>query len=114
MTLDPAIDAYYAAYGEATRLDHAVFQLERERTREVLERHLPRPPAVVLDVGGGAGAYALWLARKGYRVHLVDPVALHVTQAWSSRRRSLNTAWPAFPSAMRASSSRKRGAPTSC
>lgn len=82
MTLDPAIDAYYAAYGEAGRLDQAYFRLERERTREVLRRHLPAPPAVVLDVGGGAGAYALWLARSGYSVHLIDPVALHVTQAW--------------------------------
>jgi len=82
VSLDPAIDAFYAAYSEATRLEQAHFQLERERTREVLERHLPPPPAIILDVGGGPGAYALWLARMGYSVHLVDPVALHVTQAW--------------------------------
>ena len=81
MTLDPAIDAFYTAYSEATRLDQSYFQLERERTREILERHLPEPPAEILDVGGGPGAYALWLARKGHAVHLVDPVALHVTQA---------------------------------
>jgi ubiquinone/menaquinone biosynthesis C-methylase UbiE len=36
---------------------------------------------VVLDVGGAAGAYALWLAARGYEVHLIDPVALHVEQA---------------------------------
>jgi hypothetical protein len=35
----------------------------------------------VLDVGGGAGVYALPLAAQGYQVHLVDPVALHVEQA---------------------------------
>jgi len=35
----------------------------------------------VLDVGGGAGAYALPLAREGYAVHLIDPVPLHVEQA---------------------------------
>jgi ubiquinone/menaquinone biosynthesis C-methylase UbiE len=82
MTIDPAIDAFYSTYSEASRLDQAYFRLERERTREVLERHLPAPPANVLDVGGGPGDYSLWLARKGYSVHLVDPVALHVTQAW--------------------------------
>jgi ubiquinone/menaquinone biosynthesis C-methylase UbiE len=32
-------------------------------------------------VGGGPGTYAAPLARRGYRVHLVDPVPLHVDQA---------------------------------
>jgi SAM-dependent methyltransferase len=41
---------------------------------------------VVLDVGGGAGAYALWLADAGYEVHLVDPVPLHVEQAQAASR----------------------------
>ncbi len=35
----------------------------------------------MLDVGGGAGAYALPLAREGYWVYLIDPVPLHVEQA---------------------------------
>ena len=82
MSLDPAIDAFYTSYDEASRLDWSYFQLERARTQELLERHLPPAPREILDVGGGPGAYALWLARKGYAVHLVDPVALHVTQAW--------------------------------
>lgn len=30
---------------------------------------------MVLDVGGAAGAYALWLAGLGYSVHLRDPVS---------------------------------------
>ncbi len=37
---------------------------------ELLGRLLPRPPAQVLDVGGGPGTYAAPLARRGYRVHL--------------------------------------------
>lgn len=82
MTLDPAIDAFYASYSEAARLDWSYFQIERERTREILERHLKQPPAEILDVGGGPGDYALWLARKGYAVRLIDAVALHVSQAW--------------------------------
>jgi ubiquinone/menaquinone biosynthesis C-methylase UbiE len=48
---------------------------------ELLDRLLPSPPAQLLDVGGGPGAYAAPLARRGYRVHLVDPVELHVDQA---------------------------------
>lgn len=72
---------YYARGGEQGRLDEAYFPLERERTRELVLRYLPPPPAVVLDVGGAAGAYAFWLAERGYDVHLVDPVPLHVEQA---------------------------------
>ena len=48
---------------------------------ELLDRLLPAPPARLLDVGGGPGAYAVPLARRGYRVQLVDPVRLHVAQA---------------------------------
>jgi SAM-dependent methyltransferase len=32
-------------------------------------------------VGGGPGTYVPWLAARGYEVHLVDPVPLHVEQA---------------------------------
>ena len=35
----------------------------------------------MLDVGGGPGVYAVWLAGLGYEVALLDPVELHVTQA---------------------------------
>jgi len=35
----------------------------------------------VLDVGGGAGVYAAWLAGLGYRVHLIDALELHVELA---------------------------------
>jgi ubiquinone/menaquinone biosynthesis C-methylase UbiE len=48
---------------------------------ELVERLLPAPPARLLDVGGGPGTYAGPLARRGYQVHLVDPVRLHVNQA---------------------------------
>jgi ubiquinone/menaquinone biosynthesis C-methylase UbiE len=78
--LDEEIRAYYDRGEEAVRLE-TLFRLEAARTRELLERFLPPPPATVLDVGGGTGAYALWLAERGYEVHLVDPVPLHVEQA---------------------------------
>jgi ubiquinone/menaquinone biosynthesis C-methylase UbiE len=72
---------YYALGLEKGRLDEAYFPLERARTQELILRHLPPAPGVVLDVGGAAGAYAFWLAERGYEVHLVDPSSLHVEQA---------------------------------
>jgi SAM-dependent methyltransferase len=74
------IGAYYDRGHEQGRLGDWG-RLEFLRTRELLARFLPAPPATVLDVGGAAGAYALPLAAEGYEVHLVDPVALHVEQA---------------------------------
>jgi SAM-dependent methyltransferase len=74
------IAAYYDRGYEEGRLGDWG-RLEFLRTRELLARFLPAPPATVLDVGGAAGAYALPLAAEGYDVHLVDPVALHVEQA---------------------------------
>lgn len=77
----PEIINYYAAGAEMGRLFRGINQLERARTEEQLSRHLPPTPAVILDVGGGPGVYAHWLAAQGYTVHLVDPVPLHVEEA---------------------------------
>ena len=55
--------------------------LEFARSQELIRRHLPPPVQVVLDVGGGPGAYSCWLAREGYEVHLIDPVPRHLEQA---------------------------------
>jgi ubiquinone/menaquinone biosynthesis C-methylase UbiE len=72
---------YYTDADEAARLSATWFQLEHERTRELIRRHLPPPPARIVDAGGGAGAYACWLASLGYEVHLIDPVPKHIEQA---------------------------------
>jgi ubiquinone/menaquinone biosynthesis C-methylase UbiE len=77
---DEDITAYYDRGEEHGRLQ-SWGRLEFVRTQELLARFLPPAPAAVLDIGGGPGAYAAWLARRGYRVHLLDPVALHVEQA---------------------------------
>jgi ubiquinone/menaquinone biosynthesis C-methylase UbiE len=78
--LDPAIAAHYGHDPERDRLQTWA-RLEGMRTRELLSRFLPAPPAVVLDVGGARGAYALPLAREGYEVHLLDPWRPHVEAA---------------------------------
>ena len=75
------IAAYYALGLERDRLASSAGVLELLRTQAVLQRYLPPAPAVVADVGGGPGRYAIWLAQRGYRVHLVDPVPLHLDQA---------------------------------
>lgn len=80
-TLEEQIIAYYNRYDEDERLEHDIGPLERARTRELLTRYLPHPPAVVLDVGGASGAYSFWLAGLGYEVHLVDIVPRHIEQA---------------------------------
>jgi ubiquinone/menaquinone biosynthesis C-methylase UbiE len=72
---------YYEDGREAGRLFKGIGPLELTRTQELIERFFPAPPAVVLDVGGGPGIYSCWLARLGYKVHLVDALPLHVEQA---------------------------------
>jgi ubiquinone/menaquinone biosynthesis C-methylase UbiE len=79
--LSPEIEAYYSRWEESSRLAEHEGALERVRTQEILARTLPPAPAEVYDVGGAAGVHAFWLAERGYRVHLIDPIAWHVEQA---------------------------------
>jgi ubiquinone/menaquinone biosynthesis C-methylase UbiE len=72
---------HYASGYEVGRLASGTSRLELLRTRELIARYLPPPPATILDVGGGPGIHALWLASLGYDVHLVDIVPLHIEQA---------------------------------
>jgi ubiquinone/menaquinone biosynthesis C-methylase UbiE len=82
-----AIAAHYASGYEADRLQQGAGQLDRERSRELLGRYLPPPPATVLDVGGGPGCHACWLAARGYQVHLIDITPLHVELARQASAR---------------------------
>ncbi len=83
---------HYGDADESSRLRTGWFQLEQARTQELILRYLPPPPATIIDAGGGAGAYACWLAARGYRVHLLDPVPKHVEQA-----RAASSAQPGYP-----------------
>jgi SAM-dependent methyltransferase len=75
-----ALQAFYALGHERDRLTEPLGVVEAERTKEVVLRHLPAPPALVADIGGGPGRYALWLAELGYGVEHRDLMSLHVEQ----------------------------------
>lgn len=66
------IKDYYAQDIEAHRLDSEFFKLEGIRTKEIIERYLPKRNLEILDVGGGAGYYSFWLQGKGHQVTLLD------------------------------------------
>jgi SAM-dependent methyltransferase len=71
-TIDERVLAGYNAGIEHGRLRTDLGLIEFERTKELLAEYLPKPPAVVYDIGGGYGEYAWHLASLGYDVHLFD------------------------------------------
>ncbi len=77
---DVNVRAYYERGIELDRLQCGVGLLEEARTKELITRHVPQGGDVldVIDIGGGGGHYARWLAQLGHRVTLVDPIPLHV------------------------------------
>src|SRR3984957_7033708 len=84
-SLPAARHSYYELGKEADRLgEGGPGLLEFQRTQEIVLRALPPAPAVVADVGGGPGRYALWLAALGYHVVHRDLVPLHVEQVTSA------------------------------
>jgi ubiquinone/menaquinone biosynthesis C-methylase UbiE len=83
---DEVADHYASGY-EADRLHMGTGQLDRERSRELFKRFLPPAPVIILDVGGGPGGHACWLAKQGYEVHLIDISPLHVQLAQEASQR---------------------------
>jgi SAM-dependent methyltransferase len=77
---DAALRAHYELGMERERLSDGRGDLEFTRTTEIVLRRLPAAPAVVADIGGGPGRYALWLASLGYQVEHRDLMPLHVEQ----------------------------------
>ncbi|MFC0541111.1 class I SAM-dependent methyltransferase [Kutzneria chonburiensis] len=72
---------HYTASREELRLSRTPHgRLEFLRTQELIRRHLPAP-TTVLDVGGGTGIHAEWLAADGHTVHVIDVVPTHVQAA---------------------------------
>ncbi len=87
-----SVKEYYERYAEADRLLSGLGRLEFERTKMILKKFLPLPPAVIIDIGGGTGPYSLWLADLGYDTHLVEPSKKLIREAQkSSREKTGNT-----------------------
>lgn len=84
--------AYYEQGKEQDRLVAPKGALESLRTKEILQRRIPLAPAVVADIGGGPGHYALWLAGLGYTVHHRDLMDLHVDQLRAFGNPTIHTA----------------------
>ncbi|WP_415790165.1 class I SAM-dependent methyltransferase [Deinococcus saxicola] len=89
--ISPEAMQMYTKGGEAARLASGHNQLEHLRVQELLLRFLPPAPARVIDVGGGPGVHALWLARHGYVLDLLDVVPLHVEQARTASQLQAET-----------------------
>ena len=73
MTHEP-VRAYYAGFGEREwdRLKNPGDGfVEYAVTRKMLGKYL-QPNSHILDIGGGPGRYAIWLAKHGHRVVLAD------------------------------------------
>lgn len=70
---------YEDSFDEGTQLTDS--SLEWLRSKELIGRVLPAPPADIADAAGGTGPYAIWLVEMGYRVSLLDLVPSHVSRA---------------------------------
>ena len=55
--IDKSVPAYYAAGREYHRLRENIGLIEFERTKEIILENLPKPPAVIYDIGGAYGEY---------------------------------------------------------
>ena len=75
------IKKFYETGVEKDRLYKGMGRLEKARTEKILNQFLPEAPATILDVGGGMGVYSFDLAKKGYSVYLIDPVAFNIEEA---------------------------------
>lgn len=76
------LEFYGHRYVEDDRLRRTPHgRLELVRMRELLNRYVPEDARVVMDLGGGTGIHAQWLAERGHDVELVDLVPGHVEQA---------------------------------
>ena len=72
MTDFDRIRLYYKIFDEKNRLvNSSSGRLEYAMTMHILHQYLPEG-STILDLGGGAGAYAFPLAKEGHQVYLAD------------------------------------------
>jgi SAM-dependent methyltransferase len=76
-------------YGEAS---HASSEPESFLVSAYSEFVADLPPGDALDLAGGAGRHALWLAQRGWKVKLIDISEAGVAQAEEKARNFLSAA----------------------
>jgi 2-polyprenyl-3-methyl-5-hydroxy-6-metoxy-1,4-benzoquinol methylase len=87
---DETIRHYTEVFDEENRLDDRLGPFEFLRTKSIITRYLNRQQLIIVDVGGGSGAYSLWLAEQGHQVHFLDLVPRQVDMVRrKARDRSL-------------------------
>lgn len=86
-TIDKTVLAEYNAGIEWNRLNTDIGRIEFAYTKELLTSHLPPPPAIIYDIGGGYGEYAWWLTALGYKVHLFDLSETNIAMSASLSER---------------------------
>ena len=75
------LENFYNKASEETRLEKGMGIFEFERIKELIELHISKSNATIIDVGGGTGKYSEWLAKKEHTVHLIEPVLKHIKLA---------------------------------
>jgi ubiquinone/menaquinone biosynthesis C-methylase UbiE len=81
------LELFYTNASEENRLSKGMGVFEFERVKSLIEKYIPSPNATIIDVGGGTGKYAAWLAQKKHHVHLVEPVHKHLQLAEKRARK---------------------------
>lgn len=82
------IELFYNKASEETRLNKGLGIFEFERIKYLIEKFITKPTSKILDVGGGTGKYSEWLAKKGHKVHLVEPIPKHLKIATERNHRN--------------------------
>jgi ubiquinone/menaquinone biosynthesis C-methylase UbiE len=66
------VEHFYDEHAEYEWNRLARHRMEFEVTLRAMAEYLPPAPARVLDIGGGPGRYSITLAKRGYRMTLLD------------------------------------------
>lgn len=84
------IELFYNTASEETRLDKGMGVFEFERIKSLIDKYIKSPNSTVINVGGGTGKYSEWLAEKGHKVYLVEPINKHIEIAQNRANKLKN------------------------
>jgi ubiquinone/menaquinone biosynthesis C-methylase UbiE len=84
------LEDFYNKASEETRLEKGMGIFEFERIKDLIQQHITKPNATVIDVGGGTGKYSEWLTNNGHNVQLIEPVLKHIKLAEKRAKKLKN------------------------